>query len=115
MEITITFSFGEVKIVRYKVGNLVLWPHLRGAVKHDFELYIIQHSNALDFVTRHLIGYRRKLDFITYVTFRWMAYGFILLATLQIKTKLQKRIRLGITIFKNFIWGGIHFMAQLTH
>ena len=29
------------------------------------------------------------------------------LATLQFETKLQKRIRMEITIFKIFIWGGI--------
>ena len=29
------------------------------------------------------------------------------LATLQIETKLQKCFRVGITIFKIFIWGGI--------
>ena len=29
------------------------------------------------------------------------------LATLQFETRLQKCIRMGITIFKTFIWGGI--------
>ena len=29
------------------------------------------------------------------------------LATLQFELKLQKYIRMGITIFKIFIWGGI--------
>ena len=34
------------------------------------------------------------------------------LATLQFETKLQKCIRMGITIFKIFIWGGIPFDIQ---
>ena len=41
MAITIKFSFGEVKIVRYKDGNLVLWARLKGDVKHDFKLCIL--------------------------------------------------------------------------
>ena len=47
---------------------------------------ITVNSNALDFVTRR----------------------FMRLATLRFKTKLQKYIRMGITIFKTFTCGGIH-------
>ena len=36
-----------------------------------------------------------------------MTCGFMQLATLQFEWKLQKCIRMGITIFKIFIWGGI--------
>ena len=36
-----------------------------------------------------------------------MMWGFMRLAVLQFATKLQKCIRMGITIFKIFIWGGI--------
>ena len=46
-------------------------------------------------------------DVINYVTFRWMTCSFMRLATLHFDTKLQKCIRMGITIFKIFIWGGI--------
>ena len=34
-------------------------------------------------------------------------------AMLLFETKLQKCIRMGITIFKNFIWGGISSDIQL--
>ena len=52
--------------------------------------------------------YCRKLfDVINYVTFRLVMCGFMLLATVKFETKLQKCIRIGITIFKIFIWGGI--------
>ena len=36
-----------------------------------------------------------------------MTCGILWLATLQFETKLQKCIRMGITIFKIFIWAGI--------
>ena len=36
-----------------------------------------------------------------------MMCGIMRLATLQFETKLQKYIRMGITIFKIWIWGGI--------
>ena len=36
-----------------------------------------------------------------------MTCGFMWLATLQFELKLQKCIRMGITIFKIFIWGDI--------
>ena len=36
-----------------------------------------------------------------------MVGSFTRLATLQFETKLQKCIRMGITIFIIFIWGGI--------
>ena len=36
-----------------------------------------------------------------------MTCGFMLLTMLQCETRLQKCIRMGITIFKTFIWGGI--------
>ena len=41
--------------------------------------------------------------------------GFIRLATLQFELKLQKCIRIGITIFKIFIWGGIssHIRSEI--
>ena len=48
-----------------------------------------------------------EFDVINYVTFHWLACGFMLLAMLQIEIKLQKCIRMGKTIFKFFIWGGI--------
>ena len=50
---------------------------------------------------------RKKFDVINYVTFRRMTCGFVRLATLQFETKLQKCIRMGISIFKFLIWGGI--------
>ena len=37
-----------------------------------------------------------------------MSCGFMRLATLQCETRLQKCIRMEITIFKIFIWGGIN-------
>ena len=77
-------------------------------------------SNALAFVPQLLIGYRQKFEtvypakhfrkqfgLISYVTFRWMSCCIMRLATLQFETKLQTCIRMGITIFKIFIWGGI--------
>ena len=52
--------------------------------------------------------YCRKLfDVIYYVTFRWMICGFMWFAMLQFEMKLQKCIRMGITISKIFFWGGI--------
>ena len=32
-------------IVRYIVGNLVLWQRVRGAIKRDFQLYIRQYTS----------------------------------------------------------------------
>ena len=48
------------------------------------------------------IIWRKKLR-----TFRWMTFGLMRLAMFQFETKLQKCIRMGITIYKIFIWGGI--------
>ena len=48
-----------------------------------------------------------KFDVINYVTYCWMTCNFMQLPTLQFESKLQKCIRMGITILKNFIWGGI--------
>ena len=39
--------------------------------------------------------------------FRLITRGFMQVATLQIEAGLQKCIRMGITIFKILIWGGI--------
>ena len=50
---------------------------------------------------------RKQFDVIHYVTFCWMTCDIMRLAMLQFETKLQKCIRMGITIFKIFIWGGI--------
>ena len=44
---------------------------------------------------------------VVHVTFLWMLCGIMRLAMLQFETKLQKCIRMGIIIFKIFIWGGI--------
>ena len=72
----------------------------------------IWHSNALAFVTQPPFGQRQafvtvQFEIIHGVTYPWMTCGFMRLATLQVERKLQKCIRMGITIFKNFIWGGI--------
>ena len=56
---------------------------------------------------RAAIYCRKMFDITNNVTFRWMTCGFMQLAMLQFETKLQKCIRMGITIFKIFIWGGI--------
>ena len=59
-------------------------------------------------MTVYPVKYRQKLfDAINDVTFRWMKCGFIWLAMLQFETGLQKGIRMGITLYKIFIWGGI--------
>ena len=50
---------------------------------------------------------RKHFDVIIYVIFRLMTCGIARLATLKFETKLQECIRMGITIFKIFIWGGI--------
>ena len=42
-----------------------------------------------------------------------MTCSFIRLATLQFEAKLQKSIRMGINIFKIFIWGGISSDVRL--
>ena len=76
-----------------------------------------EHSNAVGFVTLVLIGQRQKFatvyptiycrkqfDVINFVTFHKMTCGIMRLATLQFETKLQKCIRMGITIFEFFIW-----------
>ena len=83
-------------------------------------LWINCHSNALAFVKRLLIGYRQKFatvypaiycmkhfDVNNYVTFCWMTCGIMQFAMLQFETKLLKGIRMGITIFNIFLWGGI--------
>ena len=77
-------------------------------------------SNALAFVPQLLIGYRQKFEtvypaihfrkqfgLISYVTFRWVTCCIMRLATLQFETKLQTCIRMGITIFKNYICDSI--------
>ena len=46
-----------------------------------------------------------EIDFINYIAFSWVTCSFMQLAMLQFETKLQKRIRMGITIFKIFILG----------
>ena len=50
---------------------------------------------------------RKQFDVFNYVAFCWMTCCFMRLARLQFEMKLQKCIRMGITIFKIFIWGGI--------
>ena len=47
------------------------------------------------------------VDVINYVTFCWKMCGFMQLARLKFEWRLQKCIRMGITIFKIFILGGI--------
>ena len=49
----------------------------------------------------------KLFDVINYVTFRWMTCGIIQNATLQFETKLQKCIRMGITMFK-FSFGEVY-------
>ena len=49
----------------------------------------------------------KKFDVINYVTLRWMTCSFMRLAKLQFETRLQMCIRMGITILKIFILGGI--------
>ena len=44
---------------------------------------------------------------INYVTFGWMMCDFMQLAMLHFEMRLLKYIRVGITILKKFIWGGI--------
>ena len=76
------------------------------------------YSNALDFVTLILIGYRQKFatvypaiycrkqsDVINYVTFHEMSCGIMRLATFLFETKLKKSIRMEITIFTFFHQG----------
>ena len=94
----------------------IVFRHLFGEAQG---VYLLANSGALAFVTRLLIGRqtfatvypaiycRKQFDVINYVTFRWMTCGIMLFATLQFETKLQKYIRMGITIFKIYIWGGI--------
>ena len=74
--------------------------------------YKIDYSNAIAFVTRHLIGKRQKVA--TVIILRYtvgncrhqlrciccMTCGFMRLATLQFETKMQKCSRMGMTIFK---------------
>ena len=58
-----------------------------------------------DSISCHILS---KIDVINYVTFRWMMCGFPWFATLHYyEWKLQKCIRMGITIFKNIILGDI--------
>ena len=44
------------------------------------------------------------VDVINSVTFRCMTFGLMRLATFQFESKLQKCIKMGITIFKIFIF-----------
>ena len=75
---------------------------------------LIAYSNSLAFVWIMLkIGdnnpaiYCLKLfDIFNYITLRWVTYGFMWLATLQFETRLQKCIRMEITIFNFFILVG---------
>ena len=53
------------------------------------------------------IYYRKQFDVVNYVTFRWMTCSIMRPAMPQFERKLQKCIRMGITIFKIFIWGHI--------
>ena len=80
----------------------------------------IYDSNAHAFVTRYSKGYLKNLrHYILRYTVGnsltplimsdivvWTC-SFLRLATLQFEMRLQKYIRMGITIFKIFIWGGI--------
>ena len=60
------------------------------------------------FVTVYTAIYCRKyFKVINYFTFRYMACGFMVLVMLKIEIKLPECIRMGITIFKSFIWGDI--------
>ena len=47
------------------------------------------------------------LEITCHGSYLWMTCGFMRLATLQFEMKLQGCIRMGITIFKIFILGGI--------
>ena len=47
------------------------------------------------------------MSFLLSHTYRWMMRSFLQLVTLQLGTKLQKCIRMGITVFKIFIKVGI--------
>ena len=49
----------------------------------------------------------------SFITFSWMMCSFMRLAMLQFEKRLQKCIRMGITIFKIFIWGGISSNIRL--
>ena len=64
-----------------------------------------KHSNALDCVTRHLIGYhqkfatvypviycRKQLDVINYVTFRWMMCGFMRLVSSNLRRNCRSAL-----------------------
>ena len=88
--------------------------------KKDYKYCFKRYSNALAFVAQLLIGLRQKFvtvypvmycrkqfDAINYVTFCWMTCHITWLAMLQFEMKLQECIRMGITIFKILIWGGI--------
>ena len=97
------------RVQTYFLEILGLWLNLKNT-----------HSNALAFVLGHLIGQGQKfatvypaiycqkyIDVINYVTFRWMKCSFMWISTFQYEIKLQKCIRIGMTIFKILIWGGI--------
>ena len=90
--------------------------------KHDMKRHSpsILYSNALGFVTLVLIGQhqkfatvypaiycRKQFDVINYVTFHMMTCRIMRLAMVQFETKLQKCIRMGITIF-NFAFGEVY-------
>ena len=42
-----------------------------------------------------------------------MMCGFMQRAMLKFETKLQQYIRMGITIFKIFTWGGVHVWSDI--
>ena len=73
---------------------------------------ILLHNVWLDnvkFVTVYPAIYSQKLyDLINYVTFCWMTCGFMRLATLQFETKLQKCIRMGITLIFKISFGEVY-------
>ena len=48
-----------------------------------------------------------NIDVINYVILCWVTCGFMRLATLQYEMRLQKCIRMGITVFKFITWEGI--------
>ena len=111
-----------------KIGNglflliMVGYIHLKLKKKNEKE-----NPNALDFVMWRLIWFNNLWQYILRYTVRnfWshklrhISLDDVRLARLQFETKLQKCIRMRITIFKIYIWGGIlsvlksHFTAPL--
>ena len=67
----------------------------------------LKHLFSVIFLANGYQWYLQQPLVINYVTYRRMTCSFLWLAMLQFVTKLQKCIRMGITIFKIFILGGI--------